>query len=99
MVLEHLPQLLDLTPLSGHRGYMVVHTVAGLLPECGGTGWIVGLILGIALTVNRIALRGELDVIEACGIAPSRWMLFSVRARCDGQYRDHNKPGLADARR
>lgn len=74
MTLEHLPRLLEITRLSGHRAYIVLHTVAGLLPEYGGLGLPVGLFLGIALTVRRLALRGELDAIEACGIAPLRWM-------------------------
>lgn len=74
MILEHLPRLLEITRLSGHQGYIIVHTVAGLLPEYGGIGLLVGLFLGIALTIRKLALRGELDVIEACGIAPSRWM-------------------------
>jgi len=78
MLLEHLPRLLEITRLSGHRGYIVAHTVAGLLPEYGGIGLPVGLFLGIALTVRKLALGGELDVIEACGIAPVRWMRFPL---------------------
>lgn len=78
MVLEHFPRLLEITHLSGHRGYIVVSIVGGLLPEYGGIGLLVGLFLGIALTVRRLALRRELDVIEACGIAPSRWMRFPL---------------------
>ncbi|MDP5281401.1 LptF/LptG family permease [Sphingomonas sp. DG1-23] len=78
MILEHLPRLLEITRLSGHRGYIVVHTVAGLLPEYGGIGLPVGLFLGIALTVRKLVLSGELDVIEACGIAPMRWMRFPL---------------------
>jgi lipopolysaccharide export system permease protein len=78
MLLEHLPRLLEITSQSGHRGYIVAHTVAGLLPEYGGIGLPVGLLLGIALTIRKLALRGELDVIEACGIAPSRWMRFPL---------------------
>jgi lipopolysaccharide export system permease protein len=74
MVLEHLPRLLEMTRLSGHRGYIVGHTIAGLLPEYGGIGLLVGLFLGTALTIRKLALRGELDVIEACGIGPVRWM-------------------------
>lgn len=86
MILEHLPRLIELTRLSGHRGYIVVHTVAGLLPEYGGIGLLVGLFLGIALTIRRLALRGELDVIEACGISPLRWMLlpFALSAMVSG---------------
>lgn len=78
MILEHLPRLLEITSHSGHRGYIVAHTVAGLLPEYGGIGLPVGLFLGIALTIRKLALRGELDVIEACGIAPLRWMRFPL---------------------
>ena len=78
MILEHLPRLLEITRLSGHRGYIVVQTVAGLLPEYVGIGLLVGLFLGIALTIRKLALRGELDVIEACGIAPLRWMRFPL---------------------
>jgi lipopolysaccharide export system permease protein len=78
MVLEHLPRLFEITRLSGHRGYIVLHTVSGLLPEYGGIGLLVGLFLGIALTIRKLALRGELDVIEACGIAPLRWMRFPL---------------------
>lgn len=76
MMLEHLPNLLEVTRLSGHRGYIIGHTVASLLPEYGGIGLLVGLFLGIALTIRKLALRGELDVIEACGIAPLHWMRF-----------------------
>jgi lipopolysaccharide export system permease protein len=78
MVLEHLPRLLELTRFSGHREYIIMHTVAGLLPEYGGIGLLVGLFLGIALTIRRLALRGELDVVEACGISPLRWMRLPV---------------------
>ncbi len=78
MVLEHLPRIVELTRFSGRRGYIVVQTVAGLLPEYGGIGLLVGLFLGIALTIRKLALCGELDVIEACGIAPSRWMRFPL---------------------
>jgi len=74
MILEHLPRLLEITRFSAHRGYIVSQTVAGLLPEYGGIGLLVGLFLGIALTVRRLAIRGELDVLEACGVAPLRWM-------------------------
>lgn len=74
MMLEHLPRLLEATRFSGHRGYIVANSVVGLLPEYGGIGLPVGFFLGVALTVRRLALRGELDVIEACGIAVSRWM-------------------------
>ena len=74
MILEHLPRLLEITSQSGHRGYILAHTVAGLLPEYGSIGLPVGLFLGIALTIRKLTLRGELDVMEACGIAPSRWM-------------------------
>jgi len=78
MILEHLPRLLEITSQSGHRGYIVAHTLAGLLPEYGGIGLPVGLFLGIALTIRKLVLRGELDVIEACGIAPLRWMRFPI---------------------
>ena len=33
MILEHLPRLLEITRLSGHRGKIVIETMAGLLPE------------------------------------------------------------------
>jgi lipopolysaccharide export system permease protein len=78
MILEHLPRLLEITSQSGRRGYIVAHTVAGLLPEYGGIGLPVGLFLGIGLTIRKLSLRGELDVFEACGIAPSRWMRFPL---------------------
>jgi lipopolysaccharide export system permease protein len=78
MMLEHLPRLLEITRLSGHPGYIAVHTLAGLLPEYGGIGLLVGLFLGIALTIRKLALHGELDVIEASGIAPFRWMRFPL---------------------
>lgn len=76
MTLEHLPRLMEITRLSGHRGYIVAQTIAGLFPEYAGIGILAGLFLGVALTVRRLALRGELDVIEACGISPLRWMRF-----------------------
>ena len=78
MVLEHLPRLLEITRLSGHRGYIITRMVIGLLPEYVGIGLLVGLYLAIALTVRRLAMRGELDVIEACGIGPRRWMRIPI---------------------
>lgn len=74
MVLEHIPRLLDVTRLSGSRGYIVGQTVLGLLPEYAGIGVVVGNYLGIGLAIRKLALRGELPVIEATGIGPSRWM-------------------------
>ncbi|WP_305098330.1 LptF/LptG family permease [Croceibacterium aestuarii] len=74
MILEHLPRLLDITRLSGHRGEIVIETLAGLLPEYAGLGLLVGLYLANALAVRRLALRGELDAIEASGIGSLRWM-------------------------
>jgi len=74
MVLEHLPRLIEITRLSGHRGYIVAQSVAGLLPEYIGIGLVVGLYLAVALTVRRIALRGELEAIQAIGVSPWRWM-------------------------
>lgn len=78
MVLEHLPRLIDITSLSGHRGYIVGQTVLGLVPEYAGIGTVFGLYLAIALTVRKLALRGELDVIEAMGIAPRRWLRVPI---------------------
>jgi len=78
MVVEHFPRLVQITRLSGHRGYIVAQTIAGLLPEYAGIGLLVGLYLAIALTVRRLAMRGELDVIEACGVSPWRWMRLPI---------------------
>lgn len=78
MMLENFPRLLEMTSHSGHRGYIVAHTVASLLPEYGGIGLPVGLFLGVALTIRKLALRGELDVIEACGISSVRWMRYPL---------------------
>lgn len=78
MLLEHLPHLIEISRLSGQRGYVVTQMIAGLLPEYLGVGLLAGLYLGIALAVRRLAMRGELDVIEACGIGPWRWMRTPV---------------------
>lgn len=78
MILEHLPRLLAISSQSGRRATIMAQTVAGLLPEYGGIGLPVGLFLGIALTIRKLTLRGELDAIEAGGIAPSRWMRFPL---------------------
>lgn len=78
MMLENLPRLLEMTSHSGRRGYIVAHIVASLLPEYGGIGLPVGLFLGIALTIRKLALRGELDAIEACGISSVRWMRYPL---------------------
>lgn len=74
MVLEHIPRLIDITRLSGERGFIVGQTVLGLLPEYGGIGILVGLYLSIALAIRKLEMRGELAVIEAAGIGPWRWM-------------------------
>jgi len=78
MVLEHIPRLIDVTRLSGERGFIVGETVLGLLPEYGGIGILVGLYLSIALTIRKLELRGELAVIEAAGIGPWRWMRMPI---------------------
>ena len=76
MLFEHLPRLFDIVRLSGRKGYIVVQSMIGLLPEYGGIGLLFGLYLAIALTVRRLSLRGELDVIEATGVPSYRWMRF-----------------------
>lgn len=80
MVMEHLPRLLEITRVFGHRGYIVGQTVLALLPEYAGIGLLVGLYLAIALAVRRLDLRGELDAIESIGIGPRRWMLVPALA-------------------
>lgn len=74
MVLEHLPRLIDISRVSGHRGYIVSQTIIGLVPEYLGIGMLFGLYLATALTVRRLALRGELEAIESSGVGPWRWM-------------------------
>ena len=78
MVLEHIPRLIDITRLSGERGYIVGQTVLGLLPEYGGIGILVGLYLSFALAIRKLELRGELAAIEAAGIGPWRWMRVPI---------------------
>lgn len=74
MVLEHIPRLLEVTRLSGHRGYIIGQTILGLLPEYAGIGVVVGFYLAVGMAIRKLALRGELAVIEATGIGPARWM-------------------------
>lgn len=74
MVLEHIPRLLDITRLSGQRGYIIGQTVLGLLPEYAGIGVVVGVYVAVGMAIRKLALRGELSVIEATGIGPARWM-------------------------
>lgn len=78
MILEHLPRLIELTRFSGNQGYVVIESLAGLLPEYAGIGLLVGLYLALALLVRKLTLRGELDAVEASGIAPSRWMRLPI---------------------
>lgn len=74
MALEHMPRLIDITRLSGERGFILGQTLLGLLPEYGGIGVLVGLYLSFALAIRKLELRGELAAIEAAGIGPWRWM-------------------------
>jgi lipopolysaccharide export system permease protein len=74
MVLEHIPRLLQVTRLSGHRGYILGQTILGLLPEYAGIGIVVGIYFAVGMAIRKLALRGELSAIEAMGIAPARWM-------------------------
>ena len=76
MLFEHLPRLFDLVHLTGRKTYIVTESMAALVPEYGAIGLLFGLYLAIALTVRRLSLRGELDVIEASGVSPMRWMRF-----------------------
>ena len=78
MVLEHLPRMIEITRWSGHRGEVIGRTVLGLMPEYAGIGVMVGLFLGIGLTVRKLALRGELDVMAAFGVPARRWMRLPV---------------------
>lgn len=78
MVLEHVPRLLEITRLSGHRGYIVGQTVLGLLPEYAGIGVVVGVYLAVGMAIRKLAIRGELSVIEATGIGPARWMRMPI---------------------
>ncbi len=78
MVLEHIPRLIDITRLSGERGFIVRETVLGLLPEYGGIGILVGLYLSVALAIRKLEMRGELAAIEAAGIGPWQWMRMPI---------------------
>ena len=74
MVLENIPRLVEVTRLSGQRGYILGQTILGLLPEYAGIGMVVGLYLAVAMAIRKLTVRGELSVIEATGISPLRWM-------------------------
>lgn len=74
MLFEHLPRLFEVVRFSGRRGFIVMQSLLALVPEYAGIGLLFGLYLAIALTVRRLSLRAELDVIEAMGVPPRRWM-------------------------
>jgi lipopolysaccharide export LptBFGC system permease protein LptF len=76
MMFEHLPRLFEIVRLSGRKSYIVVQSMLALLPEYGGIGLLFGLYLAIALTVRRLSLRNELDIIQASGIPAHRWLRF-----------------------
>ncbi|MGZ3233870.1 MAG: LptF/LptG family permease [Croceibacterium sp.] len=78
LMFEHLPRLFDIVRLSGRKAYVVVESMISLLPEYAGIGLLFGLYLAIALTVRRLSLRDELDVIEATGVSRRRWMRTPV---------------------
>lgn len=74
MLFEHLPRLFDIVRLSGRKTYIVIQSMLALLPEYAGVGLLFGLYLAIALTVRRMSLRSELDIVQATGISTFRWM-------------------------
>lgn len=74
MLFEHLARLFDVVRLSGRKGFIVLQSLLALVPEYAGIGLLFGLYLAIALTVRRLSLRAELDVLEATGVSPRRWM-------------------------
>ena len=74
MMFEHLPRLFDVVRLSGRKPYVIAQSMISLAPEYAGMGLLFGLYLAVALTVRRLSLRGELDVLEATGVSPWRWM-------------------------
>lgn len=74
MMFEHFARLLDIVSLSGRKTYIVTQSMLALLPEYAGVGLLFGLYLAIALTVRRLSLRGEFDIIQATGISTYRWM-------------------------
>ena len=74
MLFEHLPRLFEIVQLSGRKGFIVMQSLAALMPEYAAIGLLFGLYMAIALTVRRLSLRAELDVIEANGVSPQRWM-------------------------
>ena len=76
MLFEHLPRLFAIVRLSGRKSYIVVQSMLALLPEYAGVGLLFGLYLAIALTIRRLSLRSELDIVQAAGIPTSRWMRF-----------------------
>jgi lipopolysaccharide export LptBFGC system permease protein LptF len=78
MMFEHLPRLFEVVRLSGRKSYIVMQSLLALLPEYGGIGLLFGLYLAIALTVRRLSLRNELDIIQASGISTHRWLRFPV---------------------
>ncbi len=76
MLFEHLPRLFDIVRLSGRKSYIIVQSMLALLPEYAAIGLLFGLYLAIALTVRRLSLRSELDVVQATGVPTHRWMRF-----------------------
>jgi len=76
MLFEHLPRLFEIVRLSGRKSYVVVQSMLALLPEYAGIGLLFGLYLAIGLTVRRLSLRSELDIVQASGIPTLRWLRF-----------------------
>ena len=74
MTFEHLPRLFDIVRLSGRKEYVVVQSMLALVPEYASVGLLFGLYLAVALTVRRLSLRGELDIIQATGVPARRWL-------------------------
>jgi lipopolysaccharide export LptBFGC system permease protein LptF len=74
MIVEHFPRLLGIVSHSGNKAFVVFQSILALLPEYTGVGLLFGLYLSVALTIRRLSLRCELDVVQATGMPVSRLM-------------------------
>ncbi|MEZ5656350.1 MAG: LptF/LptG family permease [Sphingobium sp.] len=74
MLIEHIHRLLNIVHYAGRKLPIVVQSITALLPEYLAIAMFVGLYLAVAVTVRRLTLRGELDVIEATGRSGPRML-------------------------
>ena len=72
LLLDNLLRLFDFTMTKGQPAWVVTTMLAALLPEYLGLAIPIGVLVGLALTIRRLAIEHELEALFNAGLSHFR---------------------------